>query len=120
MWHGVASGAGNFCPTFEVNIDTKTTKVSNENVEGSWRVSFLDALAGDDSVERSGAAQDVVRFDRKNFTERICGSVSEEGPDFHFTDALTAVLCFTTKRLLRRKAVWPDRAHVNLVFHHVV
>ena len=66
------------------------------------------------------AAEDVVGFDREDFAQAYGRTVTEERPDFHFADALTAVLRLAAERLLGREPVGPDRAHVDLVFHHVV
>ena len=40
-------------------------------------------------------------------------------PDFHFAEALAAVLRLAAQRLLRDERVRPDRAGVNLVRHQM-
>src|SRR3989344_244405 len=77
-------------------------------------------LALDDGIEGGGAAEDVVRLDGEHFTQCVPGTVSEERPDFHFSEALASVLSLTAERLLGDERVWTDRAHVDLVFDHVV
>ena len=62
----------------------------------------------------------VVGFDREHFAQRVRRAVAEERPHFHFAEALAAVLRLAAERLLGDERVRTDRAHVDLVLHHVM
>src|SRR5690606_15368954 len=81
---------------------------------------MADLLAADDGVESGRTADDVVRLDGEHLAESVGGSVSKERPHFHLAEALTADLGLAAERLLGNEGVWTDRAHVDLVLHHVV
>src|SRR3989344_7624747 len=77
-------------------------------------------LALDDSVEGGGASEDVIGLYGKHFAKCVSGAMTEERPDFHFSEALTSILGLTAERLLSDERVRSDRSHVDLVFDHVV
>ena len=73
----------------------------------------------------AGAALHVVGLDGEQFLQRVGRAVGFQRPDFHFAEALAAVLRLAAQRLLGDERVRTDRAGVNLVrdqvaeLHHV-
>ena len=65
------------------------------------------------------AALHVVGLDGEQFLQRVGRAVGFHRPDFHFAEALAAVLRLAAQRLLRDQRVRTDRAGVNLVRHQV-
>ena len=61
------------------------------------------------------AALHVVRLDGEQFLQRVGRAVGFERPDFHFAEALAAVLRLAAQRLLGDERVRSDRAGVDLV-----
>ena len=57
----------------------------------------------------------VVRLDGEQFLQRVGRAVGFHGPDFHFAEALAAVLRLAAQRLLGDERVGADRAGVDLV-----
>jgi hypothetical protein len=74
----------------------------------------------DERLVDLGAALHVVGLDGEQFLQRVRGAVGLEGPDFHFAEALAAVLGLAAQRLLGDERVRTDRAGVDLVRHKMV
>src|SRR3989344_4038266 len=77
-------------------------------------------LSLDDGIEGARAAENVVGLYSQHLTQSVTGAVTKKGPDFHLSETLTTILRLTTERLLSDEGVRTDRAHVYLVFDHVV
>src|SRR5688572_6801287 len=84
----------------QFDVEGQALEFADEDVEGFRDVELLDRLALDDVLVGAAAARDVVRLDGQDLLERVRGAVGFEGPDFHFTEALSAELRLAAQRLL--------------------
>src|ERR1051325_3249112 len=91
----------------------------DQDVEGLGDAGFKAVVAFHDALVDPGAPLDVVGFDGEEFLERVGGAVGFHGPDFHFAEALAAVLGFAAQRLLRDEGIRTDGASVNLIRHEM-
>src|SRR3989344_7632148 len=80
---------------------------------------ILKALTAYNRIVNSGAAKDIVRFNRKHFLKRMRRAVSFKRPYFHFSKSLAASLRFPAERLLSNQRIRTDGAHMNFIFNHM-
>src|SRR5260370_401177 len=73
----------------------------DQHVEGSRHASLQAVLAFHDALVNARAALHVVRLDGQQFLQGVSRAIGFHGPDFHFTDPLSAVLGLPAQRLLR-------------------
>ena len=84
-------------------------------LKDSGRAGFEVVVALDDRLVDPGAALHVVGLDGEQFLQGVGGAVGFERPDFHFPEALAAVLGLAAERLLGDERVGADGAGVDLV-----
>ena len=104
----------------EVDLKAETLKLFHENVEPFRKLWTFDRFVLDDSLIGLSTTVDIVGLNREHLLERGSGAVSFERPDFHFPEALTTVLSFTTEWLLGDHGVRTGRAGVDFIVDHVV
>src|ERR1043166_1655842 len=89
----------------------------HQHVKRLRNACFEAVVTLDDALVDARAALHIIRFDREQFLERIGSAVSFHGPNFHFAEALTAILRLAAQRLLSDERVGAHRTGVNLVSH---
>src|SRR5882724_1828331 len=92
----------------------------HKHVEGLRYTRPRDIITLDDRLIGLRTADDIIRLEGEQFLQDIRRAISFQRPNFHFAKTLTTELRFTTQRLLRNKAVWPDAPRVHLIIHHMV
>src|SRR3989344_6538987 len=103
-----------------LDVERKTADLVGEHREGGWCTSVTNRFALHYCIEGGRTTLNIVGLNREHFAKRICGAIAKKCPHFHFAEALTTVLCLTTKWLLSDERVRTDRTHMNLIFHHVM
>src|SRR3989344_6473472 len=104
----------------ELHMESEAPEIIEEDAKRCRRIWRPDRLVFDDGIECRRPSDNVIRFYCKHFAQCVCRSVAFERPDFHFSESLASALGFSSQRLLGDERVRPDRAHVDLVFYHVV
>src|SRR5450759_3506821 len=99
---------------------SKRLQFFNQHPERCRDAGFLDLLTLDDGFISIYAALHVVRFYSQHLLQRIRGTVSFKGPNFHFTKTLPTKLSFSSERLLSDQAVRSSGTGMYLVFDKVV
>src|SRR6185312_15897572 len=102
-----------------LDVEAERLHFLDQHVEGFRNAGLQSVVALDNAFVNPRASLHVVGFDGEQFLQRVSGAVSFHGPDFHFAEALAAVLRLAAQRLLRDERVRPDRARVNLVRHQM-
>ncbi len=74
----------------------------------------------DNVLVHLGTAIHVIRLHCEHLLQGVCGAISLERPDFHFTKTLPAELCLTTQGLLSYQTVWSSRPGMHLVIDKMV
>src|SRR6185503_167924 len=103
------------------NLDVEAERLHflDQHVEGFRNAGLQGVVAFDNAFVNPRASLHVVGFDGEQFLQRVSGAIRFHGPNFHFAEALAAVLRLAAERLLRDERVRPDSARVNLVRHQV-
>src|SRR5271157_4488429 len=103
----------------QLHVEAQRLQFANENVE-RFRHPRLDRrFAFDDGLVNLGAAINVIGLRSEQFLHDVGCAVGFQGPDFHFSEALTAELCLAAQRLLGNQRIRPDGTCVDLVIHQV-
>ena len=102
-----------------LDVQAQALHFLDENFEALRYPGFGYVVALYDRLVDLDPAKNVVGLDREQFLERVRRAISLEGPDFHFTEALTTELRFTTERLLGDHRVRASGPGVDLVVHEV-
>src|SRR5208282_3814563 len=71
----------------------------DQNVERFRHAGFQGVVPFDNALVNPSAALDVVRLDGEQFLQAIGGAVGLHRPNFHFAEALAAVLRLAPQRL---------------------
>src|SRR5882724_327808 len=103
----------------DANVEAQTLHFLHQHVERLGRPRFERVVTLDDGLVNPRAALHVVTLDSKQLLQRVCAPVGLHGPDFHFTEALAAILRLAAERLLRDQRVRTNCARVNLVRHEM-
>src|SRR5439155_1201818 len=103
----------------QFDVEAERLQFADKNVERLGYTGLDGSFALDDGLVDLGAAEDVVRLGGEQLLQDVGGAVSFEGPDLHLTEALSAELGFTTKRLLSDERVRSDGTSVDLVVDEV-
>src|SRR5262249_3721782 len=103
----------------DLHVEAQALHFLDENVERFRCARFERVIALDDRLINPGPALYVIGFNGEQFLQSIGGSVSLQGPHFHFTKTLATVLRLSTERLLSNERVRSYCASVNLVRHQV-
>src|SRR5581483_11679731 len=108
--------AGNVCcRTLDLNVESKAAQIVKQDVKGRRRIQLGDRQAFDDGVVGGRTSENVVGLDGQNFLQGMRRAVAEQSPDFHFAEALAAVLGLAAERLLSDERVRADRAHMDFI-----
>src|SRR3989344_4526283 len=91
----------------------------DQNLEGFGHGTLRNRQTLDDGFEGFGTANDVVGLDGEHFLKSVGRFVSFEGPDLHFSEALTTHLSFAAEGLLGNEGIWAGRAGMGFVLDHV-
>src|SRR5271166_1500566 len=103
----------------QLHVKTQRLQFANQHVE-RFRHARLDRrFAFDDGLVNLGAAVNVIGLRGEQFLQDVGCAVGLQGPDFHFSKALTAELRLAAQRLLGDQRIRPDRTRVDLVVHQV-
>src|SRR5258708_9202189 len=103
----------------QFDVEAERLQFADKNVERLGNTGLDGSFTLDDGLVDLGTAEDVVGLGGEQLLQDVGGPVSFQGPDLHLTEALSAKLGFTTKRLLGDQAVRSDRASVDLVVDEV-
>src|ERR1700733_5960294 len=103
----------------ELDVEAEGLQFADKYVERLGHTRLDGSFAFDDGFVDLGTAEDVVGLGGEQLLQDVGGAVSFKGPDFHLSEALSAELCLTTKRLLGDERVRSDRASVDLVVDKV-
>src|ERR1035441_4837189 len=102
---------------FGLDLDAQgqSLQLLDQDPEGFRDAGLEGVLALDDGLVRLDPADDVVRLDGEDLLADVAGSVRLEGPDLHFSEALTAKLRLASQRLLGDQGVGTGAPGVDLV-----
>src|SRR6202021_3596327 len=92
---------------------------ADKNVERLRNTGLDGSFALDDGFVDLGTAEDVVGLGGEEVLQDVRCAVCFKGPDLHLSEALSAELRLTTKRLLGDERVRSDGASVDLVVGEV-
>src|SRR5882762_7013992 len=84
----------------QLDVQAERLQLADKNVERLGNTGLDGCFALDDGLVDLGTTEDVVGLGGEQFLQDVGGAVSFKGPDLHLTEALSAELGFTTKRLL--------------------
>ena len=110
---------GSILLLLEVNAQAKTLKFVQKHIERFGNTGRWHGIAFHYCLICFRAAGNIVTLDGKNFLKDVAGAECLERPNFHFSEALTTKLGFTTQRLLCNKRVRANGASMHLIFNHM-
>src|SRR5271165_6765671 len=103
----------------QLHVEAQRLQFANKHVE-RLRHTWLDRrFAFDDGLVNLGAAINVIGLRGEQFLQDVGCAVGLQGPDFHFSEALTAELRLASQRLLGDQRVRTDRTRVDLVVYQI-
>src|SRR5262249_518888 len=104
----------------QLDVQPERPHFLDEHVEALGDAGFESIVAAHDRLVDLGAAGNVVRLDGQHLLQGVGRAIGLERPHLHFTEALSAELCFAAERLLGDEAVRANRAGMDLVVHEVM
>src|SRR5271166_3809968 len=84
----------------QLHVKAQRLQFTNQNVERLRHARLNRRFAFNDGLVDLGAAINVIGLRGEQFLQDVGCSVSLQGPDFHFSEALSAELRLASQRLL--------------------
>src|SRR5581483_7151694 len=103
----------------QLDVETERLQLADQHVERFGHARLHGGFALDDGLVNLGTAINVVGLRRQKLLQNEGCAVSFQGPDFHFSEALSAELRLAAQRLLGYQRIWPDGTSMYLVVHQV-